>query len=229
LAIAASTIQNTFPGGVTPLIGHLHEIHQQVKALEPSLRHEGTKVAIILATDGIPTDDYGYSNDAVKREFAQALRSFEGLPVWIVVRLCTDEESVVNYWNQIDSNLELSIEVLDDFTAEAEEIHQHNKWLNYGLPLHRMREMGCYDRLFDMLDERKLAKEELGDFFRLLFGRDLMDGVPEPEVNWDGFVERISSLVQREQKQWNPLTKRLEPWVDIRQLKRDYGSGWFFW
>ena len=64
------------------------------------------------------------------------------------------------------------MDVLDDFVGEAEEVYEHNKWLNYALPLHRMREMGFHDRVFDMLDERTLTKSELRDFFRLLFGLD---------------------------------------------------------
>ena len=48
----------------------------------------------------------------------------------------------------LDQLLELSMEVLDDFTAEAEEVHEFNPWLNYALPLHRMREMGYQDRIF---------------------------------------------------------------------------------
>lgn len=231
LAVASSTINNTVPGGVTPLVGHLREMHANIKALEPELRRNGTKVVIVLATDGIPTDEHGYSNDAVKRDFSAALRSLEGLPVWIVVRLCTDEEHVVDYWNDLDTNLELSLEVLDDFTAEAQEVHEHNPWLTYGLPLQRMREMGFHHRIFDLLDERKLSKDELSDFFRILFGVGKMDGVPEPEVNWAEFVASISRLSSEESKQWNPLTKHMEPWVDMRRLKKEYGHGMlsFLW
>lgn len=229
LAVATSTIQNASPGGVTPLVGHLRDIWETVKSLEPSLRRNGTKVAIVLATDGIPTDERGYSNDDVQREFARALRAFEGLPVWIVVRLCTDEQAIVEYWNQLDSDLELSLEVLDDFISEAEEIYQHNKWLNYGLPLHRLREMGYHDRVFDLLDERKLAKDELREFCRVLFGDDATHEIPEPEVDWDGFVANVTALMAKETNQWNPRTKRLEPWINMKQLKRDYGPGWFSW
>jgi len=226
LAIATSTIQNASPGGVTPLVEHLREIRSNVAALAPTLRRDGTKVVIVLATDGIPTDDQGYSNAEVKRQFVEALRSLEGLPVWVVVRLCTDEDAVVSYWNDLDANLELSLEVLDDFSAEAAEIHEYNKWLNYGLPLHRMREMGFHNRLFDLLDERSLAKDELRDFFKILFGVDTMSRVPDPEDDWNEFVTQLANIIAAEQKQWNPMTKRMEPWVDLRQLKKQYGKGW---
>ena len=51
-----------------------------------------------------------------------ALKQFEQLPVWVVVRLCTDIESMVQYWNQIDADVEVDMDVLDDVTGEAAEI-----------------------------------------------------------------------------------------------------------
>jgi len=193
------------------------------------LRRDGTKVVLVLATDGLPTNERGISNSSVRNEFVNSLRALEGLPVWIVVRLCTDEDDVVEFWNSLDEQLELSLEVLDDFQSEGGEVYEHNKWLNYGLPLHRMREMGFHHRLFDMLDERPLIKDELRDFFRLLFGDGNMDGVPEPEVDWKGFYQAISRLVQKEGKTWNPVSKKMEPWVDLKRLKKEYsGAGWFW-
>ena len=50
----AITIMKTAqPGGVTPLIKHIQEIKRSVTELEPQLRADGCRVAIILATDGV--------------------------------------------------------------------------------------------------------------------------------------------------------------------------------
>ena len=32
----------------------------------------------------------------------------------MVVRLCTNDEKIANYWNMVDEELELSLEVMDD-------------------------------------------------------------------------------------------------------------------
>lgn len=50
LSVALSTVMNSEPGGVTPLVQHLKEIRDNVMALEPELRHNGTRVAITIAT-----------------------------------------------------------------------------------------------------------------------------------------------------------------------------------
>ena len=50
------------------------------------------------------------------------MRQLENLPVWVVVRLCTDEDKMVNYWNNVDSEVELNMDVIDDMTL-AESIY----------------------------------------------------------------------------------------------------------
>jgi Mg-chelatase subunit ChlD len=225
LDVARSTVMSIGPHGVTPLIQHLRDIRYDIEALEPTLRRCGSKVSLIICTDGLPSDKKGISTRSIQQEFVETLRSLEGLPVWLVIRLCTDEEDIVKYYNDLDSQLELSLEVLDDLADEAKEVHTYNKWLNYGLPLHRIREMGFSHRVFDLLDERKLTKEELQDFFRILFGNSNMDGVPDPEVDWNGFLASIATLVENEKHLPNPITRKLEPWVNINRLRKDYGGG----
>ena len=93
-----------------------------------------------------------------------------------------------------------------------------------------MRENGFYHRLFDVLDERTLYKEELREFFGILFGHDKMMHVPDPDVDWPMFLARVEEMNAAESQQWNPRTRRMEPWISVRNLKRLYGpkttSGW---
>ena len=92
--------------------------------------------------------------------------------------------------------------VLDDFNGEAEEVYEHNDWLNYTIHLHRIRELGFHDRVFDMIDERKLTKGELRNLCVLLFGMENFDGVPDPAIDWKGFLKDVKMLIEKEKHQW---------------------------
>lgn len=93
------------PTGLTPLTQHVQEIRQNIVELQPELQRNGTKVAIVLATDGLPTSSDHRQSSSAELEFVQALKLLEGLPVWVVIRLCTDDESVVEFYNDLDSQL----------------------------------------------------------------------------------------------------------------------------
>jgi len=221
---ACRIMQRARPNGCTPLTSHMHEIHREVSQMAPELRRQGKKVAIIIATDGLPSDEFGYSGSSQNQEFVNALRKLEGLPVWVVVRLCTDDEQVVDFYNDLDGQLELSLEVLDDFCGEAAEVTKENPWLNYALPLHRLREFGFHDRVFDMLDERPLLKSEIRDFSLLLFGREHLDGMPDPSIDWDSFFQDVVRLLNMETYQYDPMKKRDAPWINGSRLNKIHGS-----
>lgn len=224
MQVAKTTMMNATPTGVTPLSMHINDIREQIVILKNQLQFEGRRVAIVLATDGLPSDDYGVSGDQSRNEFINAMRTLEGLPVWIVVRLCTNDEDVVEFYNDLDAQLELSIEVLDDYCGEAEEVFKKNPWVNYTLPLHRIREMGFENRLFDLLDERPLTRGELRDFCVLIFGSDKFDGVPESESNFRDFMSAIEKMLKSEQYQWNPVKKQLLPLIDLKKMNKIYGD-----
>ncbi len=139
------------PSGGTPLCYHIRCVIDQIRSAEPFLRANNQKACIVIATDGESGDG----------DIATAMKPLERLPCWVVIRLCTDDDNIVNYWNNIDNQLELEMDVLDDFASEAEEIMQVNDWLVYGEPLHRLREWGVHFKELDMLDEAKLSAEQM--------------------------------------------------------------------
>lgn len=102
------------------------------------------------------------------------------------------------------------------------EITSANKWLTYGLPLHHCREMGYHHRVFDLLDERQLNKDELVEFLSLLLGHH---DWPDPHAEWKDFVKVLQQVLDKEEKLFSPRTRKLESWIDIKQLKKAYGSG----
>ena len=55
----------------------------------------------------------------------------------MVLRLCTNQKEVIDYWDSIDGQLELDIDVLDDQIGDGEQVLKKNGWLTYGEPIHR--------------------------------------------------------------------------------------------
>mmetsp|Transcript_10377 Transcript_10377/g.15617 ORF Transcript_10377/g.15617 Transcript_10377/m.15617 type:complete len:284 (+) Transcript_10377:537-1388(+) len=221
---AMNIMSRTRPSGCTPLTEHITEIHSSISAMKESLQSEGKRAVVVLATDGLPTNEYGECNSYIKDSFVRSLKKLEGLPVWLVVRLSTDEEDVVDFYNSLDDQLELSMDVLDDFCGEAAEIYEHNPWMNYALPIHRLREMGFHDRVLDMIDERPLTHAEIRDYCLLLFGANKCDGLPDPSIDWGAFASNVNQLLSEEKLQWNPMKKKMMPLIDMKKLNKKYGD-----
>lgn len=217
-----SALNNTQPSGGTPLTRHLNNVYALVSSMKSQLEREGQRVVIVLATDGVPTNASGYTGWKADEDFEQALQRLQALPVWIVVRLCTNDDRVVRYYQQLDDRLEWNLEVLDDFVDEAKEVYQFNPWLNYALPLHRCREFGIQSRLFDLLDEKTLTMDEMSEFLQLVFV-DSDSYLPDPAVDWEEFKRRVGKLFEKEEQPWNPIKKSTCPWIDLRQLENTYG------
>lgn len=97
------------PGGGTPLCLHINEVVARVAALAPMLRAEGKKAALVIATDGEPSDG----------DVADALRPLQNLPVYVLVRLCSAPQSVVTHWRGLADRLELHLDVIEDPVTEA--------------------------------------------------------------------------------------------------------------
>ena len=93
-----------------------------------------------------------------------------------MIRFCTDEQNLVKFYDELgekcDCEDSIDVDILDDFMNEAHQVHKHNKWLDYALPLHLCREMEFHEQTFDTLDGRTLTRGELIEFLSVLFGEE---------------------------------------------------------
>ena len=175
---------------------------------------------LIVATDGLPTTPHsGTSTRHDQKALANRLVQLsQDWPLFIVIRLCTDDESVVSYYNDIDNEVELPLEVLDDMEAEAHEIRQAgNRWLTYFPFLHQIRTAGTENKLFDQLDERALTKVEISMLLQLLLRRK--EASPFPSAAHD-FLAAVNESLMAFPPAYDPIGKRMLPMVDVHYLQK---------
>lgn len=202
------TLASVSPSGSTPLTEAVMNIVSMIQPVAARLRADGQAITVIICTDGLPND---------QNSFVQAMRLLQTLPVWCVVRLVTDDDRVVSFWNDLDTSLEAPLEVLDDLRSEAVEVSERNPWLTYAPPLHLSRLFGLSEKLFDALDETALLPSEIRGFLQLLLGCDTL---PEPELDVPAFLEGVRLALKDEPPTYDPRSGKLKPWIDLRALER---------
>jgi len=212
-------------------------ISQVTKIIEkqaPRLLECDKKITVVFYTQGIPTNSKGQTGPTIRQDFRRQLWTLIKLPVKIIVRLCTDDEKAMAMFNAMDSRFD-SIDVLDDYWGEAMEVYLHNPWLTYSKGLHRLRESGLAPDILGDLDERPLTLDEVHQLCILLFiGDDTSIHLPlapyQPTSirqlrraswvqNWFPFITALEGLVKKEELQWNPIKKKMMPWIDLDKLE----------
>jgi len=202
------------PTGRTPLCARIRDVCAEIAADAPLLRANGQRVCLVIASDGQASDG----------DVAEALRPLRDMPVWIVIRLCTDDDDVVEYWNGVDEELELDMDVLDDLSGEAAQVIGRCPWLTYGPPLHRLREWGTSAKIFDLIDERALTKSEMFELAKVILGEPA-NSLPNPALDWPDFVKQLDALQKHEGEIWCPVRSLKRPWFLMKELDRAYGNG----
>eukprot|EP01035_Chromulina_nebulosa_P019852 gene19852-25802_t len=203
------------PAGATPLCSHIKSIVVEISSIADVLKRNGQKVAVIIATDGESSDG----------NVANALQPLTNLPVLVILRLCTNEKEVIRYWDSIDNQLELDIDVLDDQIGDGAQVIQKNGWLTYGAPIHRMREFGSVMKEFDIIDESLLSSEQMRIICATLFLEGKVSALPHPGADWVAFLQRVKQLNASTPKVFCANTEKMKPWIDINKLARLYASG----
>jgi len=226
-------------------------IRNQLEVTAASLMTGCQKVFLVLCTDGLPTTvDSGHPSRHAQQAMVRELRTITTrMPVFVVVRLCTNEEEVVGYWNNLDSEVEFSLDVLDDLAGEAKEVYQvGNRWLTYNPLLHTVREGGTHVKLLDLLDERAFTGAEVAALAELLLvdplGEGMVEGagvaaeggdgdgegstalvaagfrLPDWREDTEGYCDVLQKLVDASKPVYDPLYRRMAPVLDVREVRR---------
>jgi len=198
----------TSPCGTTPLTESVMRIVSMIEPHASDLQSRGERVAVVIATDGLPNN---------RTSFVAAMQTLQRLPVWVIVRLCTDDDAIVDYWNDLDRNLESPLEVLDDLQSEAVEVERLNPWLNYGGPLHRCRLFGLPGKLFDALDETSLLPFQIKEFVEDLLGVNIMH---DPQVEKQAFLKDVQVALAKVPPVLHPISLQARPWLNVDKLER---------
>ena len=203
------------PGGQTPICAQINEVVLKIKEMEDVLRNSNQTAAVIICTDGVSTDG----------DVATAMKPLQDLPVWVVVRLCTDDEELIDYWNNIDGELELEMDVLDDIRGEALEVRAANDWLNYGEQLHRLREFGAAIKEMDLIDESALSSEQMAVVVSCLVHTGNVRDLPHPDEDWDSFLKEVKKNMSEDRWIYDPVKEKAAPWIDVKNLIKMYQQG----
>jgi ribosomal protein L40E len=165
-------------GGLTPLSTVTRHL---TRTLRP-----GSRVCYVVFTDGTPNND-NKRFDWSKREFEASIRELANATgrlaslqkLFVTINLCTDEDDVVQYYNQLDENLksELSgMDVLDDLESEAAEVQNAgNGFITYCNEIHVCRMAGCHNLKADALDENKLSPYHAAQLVKEILKLDVSD------------------------------------------------------
>lgn len=197
------------PRGGTPLCAAVTAVAASLKEIEPALRAVNRAAVLVIASDGAASD-----GDA-----AAALKAFGPLPCAITVRLCTNDDSVVNYWNAIDGCLENDVDVLDDLQGDAREVYGQNPWLAYGESLHRAREWGGAPQVLDLLDERPLSAAEAAELVRCLLGDAATAHWPHPADNPKAYLVALRAAMKPVPLIFDTVAGRMRPWIDFKAFE----------
>jgi len=206
------------PGGSTPLCRAILDVERTIREYADTLRENGQMAVITIFTDGEATDG----------SLVNAMKPLQLLPVWVVIRLSTDEEKIVNYWNRVDDDLEINIDVLDDLASEAKQVQAINPFLVYTESLHHMREWGMQLRELDRIDEAPLDLDGVHKVIIAIVGPELAAQLPvDYHQNLGGYVAAVRKMFEhpRFSRVHNFKTGVSDTWIRANDIRNMFEKG----
>lgn len=182
-----------------------------------------------IVTDGEPNNRRAFEDELriMAMGAGRDQSSSSASSVFLTINLCTDEDSVVDYYNDLDKKLgsELSgLDVIDDFEAEAIEISNagNGDFLTYSYDLHVCRMAGCHSVVADLLDEERLSMFHCAKLVRelLFIGRGIHDGVNSSPTLWhDDSDKWLQEVGSRNRLVWDNTRRRFGQLVNVSALR----------
>mmetsp|Transcript_87149 Transcript_87149/g.251330 ORF Transcript_87149/g.251330 Transcript_87149/m.251330 type:complete len:402 (-) Transcript_87149:63-1268(-) len=219
-----SLLKNNGPRGVTPITERLEDIRSRIQGNFQALSARRQMVFLVIVTDGLPTSPIsGESTVADKTRMVEVLRGLcATLPMQLVIRLCTDDSATIEFYNRIDEELELPLDILDDLSSEAAEVAAHgNDWFAYTPLVHRIREAGTLSKVLDAIDERSLAEAEVQQLAECL----VQTTRPMSHLGKRQFLREFSQALRGTPRVYDARTGSMRPAVDLRRLRAALRAG----
>ena len=85
----------------------------------------------------------------------------------------------------------------------------------------KLQQFGMRNRVFDDIDERPLTPGQVKKFCELLLGGTPL---PEPEVDLGAFMKVVDIELAKQPKVYDPLSKKMEPWIKRGLLEAHIGA-----
>jgi hypothetical protein len=143
------------PGGVTPL----GKVLRKILANKKDAVAKG-KLLILIATDGVPTDDEG-RNDTETVEYIlkneRKLKYSDPTSAYVGFLACTDDKQTMEFLKEWDTKMD-KLDVVDDFVSERAEVEEAAKkkgekgYFSYGDYIVKAL-IGSVDPTLDKADE----------------------------------------------------------------------------
>jgi hypothetical protein len=200
--------------GSTPLCGAISIIINEIAQFSEYYRQNGKTISIVVMTDGDASDG------DIRGQF-ELLKCY---PVHLTLRLFTNEEKIVNYWNEIDRDLELRFDVIDNYLDEYKEVSKANPWLTYGLELHRLREYGLMSNEMDNIDEEIFEIDSIRTIIIIIYGEKYLTESIYFDINdtkWDpNEIIKYLNKTKNNLTTINPFTRKREFWIKRNKLNK---------
>lgn len=108
-------LRGTRPGKATPLAESLDFINRRIQSYAPALQQASKMMFVVVVTDGVPTPlvwdprrpHQVQLREASDRAISELYKIVGRFPASLVVRLCTNDDDAVNFWNNLDDTEEV--------------------------------------------------------------------------------------------------------------------------